>query len=130
MDYRWSAGDTDRIRRYAAELVAIAPDVILANGGTIVGALRQATRTVPIAFVSVTDPVGEGYVASLAQPGGNATGFSQFEYRLSGKWLELLKRWPDRGVGHVGRDSSRADHYARRPAPIVSNHAGLATVSK
>jgi putative ABC transport system substrate-binding protein len=91
IDYRWSAGDTDRIRRYAAELVALAPDVILANGGTIVGALKQATRTVPIVFVSVTDPVGGGYVASLARPGGNATGFSQFEYGLSGKWLELLK---------------------------------------
>jgi putative ABC transport system substrate-binding protein len=108
IDYRWSAGDTDRIRRYAAELVALAPDVILTNGGTIVGALQQATRTVPIVFVSVTDPVGGGYVASLARPAGNATGFSQFEYSLSGKWLELLKEIAPRvSRAAVIRDSAR-----------------------
>jgi putative ABC transport system substrate-binding protein len=73
-------------------LVALAPDVILAVGGSIVGALQQATRTVPIVFVNVTDPVGAGFVASLARPGGNATGFTQYEYGLSGKWLELLKQ--------------------------------------
>ncbi len=91
IDYRWNAGDADAIRRQAAELLALTPNVFLTNGGTIVGALQQATRTVPIVFVAVTDPVGGGYVTSLARPGGNATGFSQFEYGLSGKWLELLK---------------------------------------
>jgi putative tryptophan/tyrosine transport system substrate-binding protein len=91
IDYRWGADDTDRNRRYAAELVALAPDVILATGSSAVAALQQATRTVPIVFVQVIDPVGAGYVASLARPGGNATGFSLFEYGISGKWLELLK---------------------------------------
>src|SRR5262249_14522126 len=75
MDTRWGGGDADRIRKYAAELVALAPEVVLAPGGTVVGALQQASRTVPIVFVNVTDPVGRGYVASLAQPGENATGF-------------------------------------------------------
>ena len=79
------------MRRYAAELVALAPDVILATGGTAVGPLLQATRTVPIVFAHVPDPVGAGFVDSLARPGGNATGFTQFEYGMSGKWLELLK---------------------------------------
>ena len=76
IDYRWARGDADRIRRYAAELVALAPDVILATGSATVAALQQATRTVPIVFVSVIDPVGAGFVASLARPGGNATGFT------------------------------------------------------
>jgi putative tryptophan/tyrosine transport system substrate-binding protein len=84
IDIRWAAGDADRIRRYAAELVALAPDVILAIGAATTGPLRQATRTVPIVFVNVSDPVGAGFVASLARPGGNATGFMQFEYSLSG----------------------------------------------
>ena len=79
------------IRRHAAELVALAPDVILAPGASTVGPLLQATRTVPIVFVAVADPVGAGFVDSLARPGGNATGFMQFEYSMSGKWLELLK---------------------------------------
>ena len=79
------------IRRYAAELVALAPDVILASGGSGVGALLQATRTVPIVFTQIGDPVGAGFVESLARPGGNATGFTSFEYGMSGKWLELLK---------------------------------------
>ncbi len=92
IDYRWGAGDADRIRRYAAELVALAPDVILASGGTAMGPLLQASRTVPIVFTQVSDPVGAGYVDSLARPGGNATGFVNFEYGLSGKWLELLKQ--------------------------------------
>ena len=80
------------IRRHAAELVALAPDVILAHGASTVGPLLQATRTVPIVFAIVTDPVGAGFVDSLARPGGNATGFMQFEYGLGGKWLELLKQ--------------------------------------
>jgi len=91
IDYRWGAGDAGRIRRYAGELVALAPDVILATGTSTVAPLQQATHTVPIVFVNVVDPVGAGFVASLAQPGGNATGFTLFEYTTSGKWLELLK---------------------------------------
>jgi putative tryptophan/tyrosine transport system substrate-binding protein len=91
IDYRWSAGDADRARRYAAELVALAPDVILASGTSTVGPLLQATRTVPIVFPVIGDPVGAGFVDSLARPGGNATGFMSREYSLSGKWLELLK---------------------------------------
>ena len=80
------------IRRHAAELAALAPDVILAHGASTVGPLLQATRTVPIVFPVVVDPVGAGFVDSLARPGGNATGFMAFEYSLSGKWLELLKQ--------------------------------------
>jgi ABC-type uncharacterized transport system substrate-binding protein len=91
IDYRWSAGDADRMRKYATELVALAPDIILASGSPAVGALQQATRTVPIVFASVADPVGAGFVASLARPGGNATGFMLLEYGMSAKWLELLK---------------------------------------
>jgi ABC-type uncharacterized transport system substrate-binding protein len=91
IDYRWGAGDADRIRRYAAELIELAPDVILASSAPSVASLLQATRTVPIVFAAVTDPVGASYVDSLARPGGNATGFISFEYGLSGKWLELLK---------------------------------------
>jgi len=91
IDYRWSAGDDERVRKYAAELVALAPDVILATGSATVGALLQATRTIPIVFPIAVDPVGAGFVESLARPGGNATGFLLFEYGISGKWLELLK---------------------------------------
>jgi putative tryptophan/tyrosine transport system substrate-binding protein len=91
IDFRWGAGDLDRFRRYAAELVALSPDVIVATAGSIVGMLQQATRTVPIVFVTTIDPVGSGFVASLARPGGNATGFTAREFSMSGKWLELLK---------------------------------------
>jgi putative tryptophan/tyrosine transport system substrate-binding protein len=91
IDYRWAAGDADRHRRYAAELVALAPDVILASGSTSTMSLQQLTRTVPIVFVNVADPVGAGFVESLARPGSNATGFVIFEYALAAKWLELLK---------------------------------------
>jgi putative tryptophan/tyrosine transport system substrate-binding protein len=91
IDYRWAAADADRSRTYAAELVALAPDVILASASQSTAALLQTTRTVPIVFVNVVDPVGAGFVARLARPGGNATGFTPFEYSLSGKWLELLK---------------------------------------
>jgi putative ABC transport system substrate-binding protein len=91
IDIRWGAGDADRLRRYAAELVALAPDVILASGGSVMGPLQQATRTVPMVFASVIDPVGAGYVESLARPGGNSTGFTVFEHSISGKWLGLLK---------------------------------------
>jgi len=91
MDIRWGAGDAERIRRYAAELVALAPDVILASGTTTLGPLRQVSRTVPTVFTGVGDAVGAGFVDSLARPGGNATGFISFEWSISGKWLELLK---------------------------------------
>jgi putative ABC transport system substrate-binding protein len=91
IDYRWAAGDTDRYRRYAAELVALAPDVILASSSPAMMSLQQLTRTMPIVFVSVVDPVGAGFVESLARPGGNATGFVLYEYGMSAKWLELLK---------------------------------------
>jgi putative tryptophan/tyrosine transport system substrate-binding protein len=92
IDYRWSAGDLDHIRRYAAELVALPSEVILAYGGSTVGPLQQVTRTVPIVFVEVIDPVGAGFVMGLARPGGNTTGFSLFEFGIAGKWLELLKQ--------------------------------------
>jgi ABC-type uncharacterized transport system substrate-binding protein len=91
IDYRWPAGDADKARRYAAELVALAPDVILTLSAPSLTSLLRATRTVPIVFVAVTDPVGAGYVNSLSLPGGNATGFLLFDYSLSTKWLELLK---------------------------------------
>ena len=92
IDYRWGAGNADNIRKFAAELVALAPDVIVAGGTAALAPLLQATRTVPLLFVFVVDPVGAGFVDSLSRPGGNATGFVQFEYSLSGKWLELLKQ--------------------------------------
>ncbi len=91
IDYRWPAGDVDKARKYAAELVALAPDVILTIGSANLGPLLQATRAVPIVFVAVADPVGAGFVDSLSRPGGNATGFLLFDYSLSTKWLELLK---------------------------------------
>ncbi len=91
IEYRWSAGDAERTRKYAAELVALAPDVILAGNTSTVGPLQQATHTVPIVFAGVVDPVAAGFVDNLARPGGNTTGFTQFEYGMSGKWLELLK---------------------------------------
>jgi ABC-type uncharacterized transport system substrate-binding protein len=92
IEYRWGGGDADDLRKYASELVTLAPDVMVATGGTSVGPLLQATRIVPIVFANVPDPVGSGFVESLSRPGGNATGFVQFEYNLSGKWLELLKQ--------------------------------------
>jgi ABC-type uncharacterized transport system substrate-binding protein len=91
IDTRWATANAADIRRHAAELAALAPDVILASGASTVGPLLQATRTVPIVFPIVVDPVGAGFVDSLARPGGNATGFMNFEYSMGGKWLELLK---------------------------------------
>jgi len=92
IEYRWGdPGDAERIRQYSAELVGLSPDVILAVGVSTVGPLQRATRTVPIIFVQVTDPVSAGFVASLARPGGNATGFATYEFGISAKWLELLK---------------------------------------
>jgi len=91
IDIRAGAGDADRLRRYAEELVALAPDVILTTGASAVPPLLKATRNVPVVFTNVVDPVGAGFVDSLAKPGGNVTGFVSFEYSLSAKWLELLK---------------------------------------
>jgi putative ABC transport system substrate-binding protein len=91
LDVRWAAGDADRVRRYAAELVALAPDVILAYTTPAVAALQQATHTVPIVFAGVVDPVGSGFVESMARPGGITTGFISIEYAIGTKWLELLK---------------------------------------
>jgi ABC-type uncharacterized transport system substrate-binding protein len=91
IEYRWSDGNAERIRKYAAELVALAPDLICTSGSATVAPLLQATRTIPIVFVQVPDPVGAAFVDSLARPGGNATGFTAFEYGISAKWLELLK---------------------------------------
>ena len=91
IDTRWSAGNDAETRKYATELAALAPDVILTAGSAAIEPMRQATRTIPIVFVIVPDPVGAGFVESLSRPGGNATGFMMFEYNLSGKWLELLK---------------------------------------
>jgi len=92
IEYRWTGGSAERLRKNASEIVALAPDVVLASGGTAVAALQQANRTIPIVFLQVTDPVGAGYVAGLARPGGNATGFTLFEFGMTGKWLELLKQ--------------------------------------
>ena len=107
IDYRWGAGDTDLYRRYAQELVALAPDVLLASNTSTVRALLQVTRSVPIVFAGATDPVAGGIVASLAHPGGNVTGFSTRELGLAAKWLELLKELEPRLVRvAVLRDSS------------------------
>src|SRR6516225_3068848 len=92
VDYRWSAGDLERIRKYAAELIALGPDVILAYGGSVVGPLLKLSRSVPIVFTEVVDPIAAGFITSLARPGGNATGFSLIDFGISGKWLELLKQ--------------------------------------
>jgi putative tryptophan/tyrosine transport system substrate-binding protein len=108
IEHRWAAGDPERMRRYAAEFVALAPDIILAPGNAL-AALLAITRTIPIVFVNVNDPVGAGLVDSLPRPGGNATGFLLFEYVVSGKWLELLKQiapWVTRAA--VVRDAAIA----------------------
>jgi putative ABC transport system substrate-binding protein len=125
---RWPTSDAEA-RKYAAELVALAPDVILATGHTT-GPLQQATQTVPIVFVVVADPVGSGFVASLARPGGNTTGFSFIEYGISGKWLELLKQIAPRvtrvavireiptGLGQLGAIQSVAPNFGVELIPI------------
>jgi putative ABC transport system substrate-binding protein len=118
IDIRWGGGNADDGRKYAAELVALAPDVILATASFSTGALLQATRSVPIVFTNVPDPVGAGFVDSLARPGSNATGFLTFEYGVSGKWLALLKEIAP-GVTRAGviRDpalSARSRPWLRR----------------
>jgi putative ABC transport system substrate-binding protein len=92
IDYRSPGGEATSIRRHAAELVALAPDVIVTVGSATIGPVQQASSTIPIVFVNLADPVGAGFVQSLARPGGNATGFTNFEYSVSGKWVELLKQ--------------------------------------
>jgi ABC-type uncharacterized transport system substrate-binding protein len=92
IDYRWGGSNAEDLRKYAAELVTLGPDVMVATGGASFGSLFQATRTIPVVFANVPDPVGSGFVESLSRPGGNATGFLQFEYSLSGKWPELLRQ--------------------------------------
>jgi putative ABC transport system substrate-binding protein len=132
IDTRSTAGDPARAAKYAAELVALEPDVVLAEGTTVLGLLLQATRRLPIVFVEVTDPVGGGFVTSLAAPGGNATGFTQFEYSMAGKWLELLKEISPRltraavlrnptitsGVGQFGAIQSVAPSLGVELRPI------------
>jgi putative tryptophan/tyrosine transport system substrate-binding protein len=92
IDYRWSGGNAEDARKHATELVTLGPDVLIATGGASIGPLFQATRSIPIVFANVPDPVGSGFVESLSRPGGNTTGFLQFEYSLAGKWPELLKQ--------------------------------------
>ncbi len=101
IDYRWAGGDADRIRTYASELVALGPDVILAGGAPVVAPLERATQTIPIVFVAVSDPVSQGFVADMAHPGGNVTGFTNFAPSMGGKWLALLKEMAPR-TSHVG----------------------------
>jgi putative ABC transport system substrate-binding protein len=138
VDYRWAAGDADRLRRYAAELVALAPAVVLASGTSTVGPLQRASATVPIVFAGVADPVGAGFVDSMARPGRNATGFISFEYGLSAKWLELLKqvapgvtrvavlRDPDisGGTGQFGAIQSVAPSFGVELSPINVRDSG------
>jgi putative ABC transport system substrate-binding protein len=138
IDYRWGAGDANKYRTYAAELVAHAPDVLLAVGGTVVGALQRVTHDVPIVFVETTDPVNRGLVASLSRPGGNTTGFTQFEFGISGKWLELLKEIAPRvtraavirdptefsGVGMLAAIQTAAPSFRVDLSPIDARDAG------
>ena len=132
IDTRWATTNHAELRRHAEELVALAPDVILAPGASAVGPLLQATRTVPIVFPFVIDPVGAGFVDSLARPGGNATGFMSFEYSLAGKWLELLKEIAPRvtraavlrdaavasGIGQFGAIQSVAPSFGVELSPV------------
>jgi putative ABC transport system substrate-binding protein len=114
IEARWTGGDEGLIRKYAAELAALAPDVILTSGSVTVRPLQQAARNIPIVFVQVVDPVGSGYVDSLSRPGGNTTGFTLFEYSLSGKWLELLKEIaPNVTRAAVIRDPTRGSGIAQ-----------------
>ena len=138
IETRWSRGNAADARKYAAELVALAPDAILTTGGAGVEPLLQATRTLPIVFVTVPDPVGAGFVDSLAQPGGNATGFTAFEYGLSGKWLELLKEIAPRvthaavirdpaitaGIGQFAAIQTAAPSIGVEVSPINVRDAG------
>ena len=137
IDVRWGVADAASSRRYAAEMVALAPDVILTGASAATAAVQEATRTLPIVFVNVTDPVGAGYVASLARPGGNVTGFTLMEYGMSGKWLELLKEIAPRvtrvavlcdpslaiGPGQFGAIQSVAPSFGVEASPIDVRNA-------
>jgi putative tryptophan/tyrosine transport system substrate-binding protein len=138
IDYRYGGGDASNLRKCAAELAALAPDVILTTGGASVAQMLKVTRAVPIVFMLVPDPVGSGFVDSLSRPGGNATGFMQFEYSLCGKWLELLKqiapgvtraavlRDPDivAGIGQFAIIQSVAPSVGVEVSPINARDAG------
>src|SRR5262245_39186764 len=138
IDSRWAAGDSERLGKYAAELIALASDVILARGSQAVAALLQGTRVVPIVFETVTDPVGAGFVENLGQPGGNVTGFTVFEYSIAGKWLELLKEIAPRitrvavlrdadiaaGSGQLGAIQSAATLLGVELRPVGMRDAG------
>jgi putative ABC transport system substrate-binding protein len=138
IDARWATTNAGDIRRHAAELAALAPDVILAHGSSTVGPLLQATRTVPIVFPILADPVGAGFVDSLARPGGNVTGFMSYEYSLSGKWLELLKQIAPRvtraavvrdptlstGLGQFGAIQAVAPSLGLDVSPVNVRDAG------
>ena len=121
IETRYATGNVAEIRRHAAQLIALAPDIIVAHGTAAVSALLQATRTIPIVFPVASDPVGAGLVDSLARPGGNATGFVFVEYDLSGKWLELLKQIaPDVTRAAIIRDPARASGTSRCPGALAS----------
>ena len=138
IDYRWSGGNVADTRKYAAELVALSPDVILTNGAAVLGPLLQATNSVPIVFVLVADPVGAGFVDSLARPGGNATGFTAIEYGFGGKYLELLKEIAPRtnraavirdpaatvGIGVFGAIQNAAPSVGIEVLPVNVRDAG------
>jgi putative tryptophan/tyrosine transport system substrate-binding protein len=138
IDVRWGSGEPERIRRYATELVALAPDVILASTTPAMGEVQQATRTIPIVFVQVVDPVAAGFVDSLAQPGSNVTGFTPFEYGISGKWLELLREIAPRvtrvavirdpaisvGIGQLAAIQSVAPAFGVELRPVGVRDAG------
>ena len=138
IEYRWAVGDAERIRKQAEELVTLAPDVILASGVPVVTALLQATRSVPIVFAQIVDPVGSGLVASLARPGGNVTGFTVFEFGMSGKWVELLKEiapgvkrvavlrdvGSSSGIGQLGAIQSAASSFGLELSLVGMSDAG------
>jgi len=138
IDYRWSAGSEDDTRKYAAELVALAPDVIFTSGSGAVDALRRATRTVPIVFALVADPVGAGFVSGLARPGGNVTGFTNFDYSIAAKWLSVLKEIAPNttraavlrdpaitsGIGQWGAIQSASSSVGIEVNPISLTNAG------
>jgi putative ABC transport system substrate-binding protein len=138
VDYRWSASDANLTRTHAAALLDLAPDVLVAHASDATAALQQATRTVPIVFVQGVDPVGAGFVESLPRPGGNITGFSSFEYQISGKWLELLKEIAPRivrvgvvrdtitaaGAGQLGAIQAVASSFRVQLSPIGVSDAG------
>jgi putative ABC transport system substrate-binding protein len=121
IEYRWGAGQPDLFRRFAAELVAAQPDVLVASAGTLLEPLLQATRTIPIVFTSILDPVGRGYVESLARPGGNATGFVLFEFSIASKWLDLVKQMAPRLTRvAVVRDPSESGQFGAVQAAASS----------